>query len=147
MLPTLEKHGVLFVTDMEVLSLFSTVDSVDCQYVLPPSKLLACLILIQSYYVPAVLSPLSCPDISSGIAKAWRLALDPELKYAIENVDHLMKGMKRAGQMPAEGGEHALRALAEKIFPSMHVKRNRADQLGLPRSKNSSNVGKLQRPV
>lgn len=56
------------------------------------------------------------PDISSGIAKAWRLALDPELKYAIENVDHLMKGMKRAGQMPAEGGEHALRALAEKIF-------------------------------
>jgi len=50
------------------------------------------------------------------IAKAWRLALDPELKYAIENVDHLMKGMKRAGQMPAEGGEHALRALAEKIF-------------------------------
>ena len=51
-----------------------------------------------------------------GIAKAWRLALDPELKYAIENVDHLMKGMKRAGQMPAEGGDHALRTLAEKIF-------------------------------
>ncbi|CAL1162335.1 unnamed protein product [Cladocopium goreaui] len=50
------------------------------------------------------------------IAKAWRLALDPELKYAIENVDHLMKGMKRAGQMPAEGGEHALRTVAEKIF-------------------------------
>ena len=58
----------------------------------------------------------SCQLHRQGIAKAWRLALDPELKYAIENVDHLMKGMKRAGQMPAEGGEHALRTVAEKIF-------------------------------
>lgn len=57
-----------------------------------------------------------CQLHGQGIAKAWRLALDPELKYAIENVDHLMKGMKRAGQMPAEGGEHALRTVAEKIF-------------------------------
>lgn len=62
------------------------------------------------------------PEKSSGIAKAWRLALDPELKYAIENVDHLMKGMKRAGQMPAEGGDLALRALAEKIFQACKSK-------------------------
>ena len=81
------------------------------------NKLTACV----PYSDPFLLSSSSpqsslLPDICPGIAKAWRLALDPELKYAIENVDHLMKGMKRAGQMPAEGGEHALRALAEKIF-------------------------------
>ena len=49
------------------------------------------------------------------VAKAWRLALDPELKYAIENVDQLMKGLKRAGQVP-EGGEVGLRRAAERIF-------------------------------
>eukprot|EP00438_Fugacium_kawagutii_P011024 Skav204814 [mRNA] locus=scaffold3914:21728:41955:- [translate_table: standard] len=62
------------------------------------------------------------PGSDKCIAKAWRLALDPELKYAIENVDHLMKGMKRAGQMPAEGGDLALRALAEKIFQACKSK-------------------------
>lgn len=49
------------------------------------------------------------------VAKAWRLALDPQLKYAIENVDQLMKGLKRAGQVP-EGGEVGLRRAAERIF-------------------------------
>ena len=57
-----------------------------------------------------------------GIAKAWRLALDPELKYAIENVDQLMKGLKRAGQMPSDGGEHGLRIVAEKIFQACQSK-------------------------
>lgn len=57
-----------------------------------------------------------------GIAKAWRLALDPELKYAIENVDQLMKGLKRAGQMPPDGGEHALRTIAERLFQACQSK-------------------------
>lgn len=56
------------------------------------------------------------------IAKAWRLALDPELKYAIENVDQLMKGLKRAGQMPPDGGEHALRTIAERLFQACQSK-------------------------
>ncbi|CAJ1345587.1 unnamed protein product [Effrenium voratum] len=55
-------------------------------------------------------------DKFGSIAKAWRLALDPELKLAIENVDQLMKALKRAGLMPPEGGEHALRFKAERIF-------------------------------
>ena len=59
---------------------------------------------------------MSLAYVRLGIAKAWRLALDPELKLAIENVDQLMKALKRAGLMPPEGGEHALRFKAERIF-------------------------------
>eukprot|EP00931_Biecheleriopsis_adriatica_P065221 TRINITY_DN39818_c0_g1_i1.p1 TRINITY_DN39818_c0_g1~~TRINITY_DN39818_c0_g1_i1.p1 ORF type:complete len:1451 (-),score=442.06 TRINITY_DN39818_c0_g1_i1:195-4547(-) len=50
------------------------------------------------------------------IAKAWRLALDPENSRDIENVEKLMRGLKRAGQIPEEGTESALRKKAEQIF-------------------------------
>ncbi|CAE7358013.1 VPS54 [Symbiodinium sp. CCMP2456] len=60
-------------------------------------------------------------DKFGSLAKAWRLALDPELKMVIENVDQLMKGLRRSGQMP-DGGEHALRLKAEKIFQACQNK-------------------------
>lgn len=60
-------------------------------------------------------------DKFGSLAKAWRLALDPELKLVIENVDQLMKGLRRSGQMP-DGGEHALRLKAEKIFQACQNK-------------------------
>eukprot|EP00441_Pelagodinium_beii_P015335 CAMPEP_0197657232 /NCGR_PEP_ID=MMETSP1338-20131121/44505_1 /TAXON_ID=43686 ORGANISM="Pelagodinium beii, Strain RCC1491" /NCGR_SAMPLE_ID=MMETSP1338 /ASSEMBLY_ACC=CAM_ASM_000754 /LENGTH=1444 /DNA_ID=CAMNT_0043233561 /DNA_START=73 /DNA_END=4407 /DNA_ORIENTATION=+ len=50
------------------------------------------------------------------VAKAWRLALDPENAKNIENSDRLIKALKRAGQVPEEGGESALRKKAEFLF-------------------------------
>jgi len=50
------------------------------------------------------------------IAKAWRLALDPDNSRNVENWEALMKGLKRAGQAPVGISESELRKKAEFLF-------------------------------